>query len=237
MGGDPLPFEIEPPPRALLATRSQGGRHGATAATRTRGATQGAVECEYKPGHASTVRSALRSSTCKIDLWCGPPVPPRRHPSGRSHGSGRALSGRVSGRKNGHSGRNKQAAQPRHPVRGVLGADAYIHFDDRPADGSELGGPHRQQSQSKRAQRPEAASDPGALGEADHCICVLRGALCFTSVIQSWGPKSSPLIIRFTYATCALPSLSHTLPLFQGTFVPLVYCTAHIEDASGILHF
>eukprot|EP00959_Pyramimonas_sp_CCMP1952_P465482 9488390-Pyramimonas_sp.AAC.1 len=37
-----------------------------------------------------------------------------------------------------------------------------------------------------------------------HCICVLRNALCFTTAIQSWGPKASPLIIRCTaprYAT------------------------------------
>eukprot|EP00976_Prorocentrum_cordatum_P070976 1180140-Prorocentrum_minimum.AAC.13 len=31
----------------------------------------------------------------------------------------------------------------------------------------------------------------------DHCICVLRDALYFTSVIQSWGPRASPLIVRW----------------------------------------
>eukprot|EP00959_Pyramimonas_sp_CCMP1952_P410925 8611529-Pyramimonas_sp.AAC.1 len=33
----------------------------------------------------------------------------------------------------------------------------------------------------------------------DHCICVLRDALYFTSVIQSWGPRASPLIVRCMY--------------------------------------
>eukprot|EP00959_Pyramimonas_sp_CCMP1952_P077212 1613986-Pyramimonas_sp.AAC.1 len=46
--------------------------------------------------------------------------------------------------------------------------------------------------------------------QVDHCVCVLRDALYFTSVIQNWGPRASPLIIR---------------------------CTKHLEDASGILHF
>eukprot|EP00959_Pyramimonas_sp_CCMP1952_P173381 3623113-Pyramimonas_sp.AAC.2 len=44
----------------------------------------------------------------------------------------------------------------------------------------------------------------------DHSICVLRDALCFTSVIDGWGPMASPLIVRRT---------------------------THLEDASGILRF
>eukprot|EP00959_Pyramimonas_sp_CCMP1952_P438333 9176657-Pyramimonas_sp.AAC.1 len=38
-------------------------------------------------------------------------------------------------------------------------------------------------------------------GGVHSCIvqhCVLRDALCFTSAIQSWDPKASPLIIRCT---------------------------------------
>eukprot|EP00976_Prorocentrum_cordatum_P015548 312052-Prorocentrum_minimum.AAC.1 len=38
----------------------------------------------------------------------------------------------------------------------------------------------------------------------DHCICALRDALCLTSVIQSWGPKASPLIIRCTVPYCTV---------------------------------
>eukprot|EP00976_Prorocentrum_cordatum_P007859 156481-Prorocentrum_minimum.AAC.2 len=30
---------------------------------------------------------------------------------------------------------------------------------------------------------------------SSRCICVLRDALCFTSVIRSWGPKASHLIV------------------------------------------
>eukprot|EP00959_Pyramimonas_sp_CCMP1952_P385531 8079523-Pyramimonas_sp.AAC.1 len=37
--------------------------------------------------------------------------------------------------------------------------------------------------------------------QADRCICVLRDALCFTSIIRSWDPKASPLMIRFTRPT------------------------------------
>eukprot|EP00959_Pyramimonas_sp_CCMP1952_P231744 4843680-Pyramimonas_sp.AAC.1 len=41
--------------------------------------------------------------------------------------------------------------------------------------------------------------------QVDHCIRVLRDALCFTSVIQSWGPEASPLIIRCTCSPCLHP--------------------------------
>ena len=43
----------------------------------------------------------------------------------------------------------------------------------------------------------------------DHCICVLRDALCFTSVIQSWGPKASPLIIQYNLTILLLRPWRH----------------------------
>eukprot|EP00959_Pyramimonas_sp_CCMP1952_P065537 1368143-Pyramimonas_sp.AAC.1 len=52
----------------------------------------------------------------------------------------------------------------------------------------------------------------------DHCICALRDALCLTSVIQSWGPKASPLIIRCTvpYCTVLYCTVLERLPVGGG---------------------
>eukprot|EP00959_Pyramimonas_sp_CCMP1952_P454154 9469465-Pyramimonas_sp.AAC.2 len=49
---------------------------------------------------------------------------------------------------------------------------------------------------------------------------ILRDALCYISVIQSWGPKASPLIIRCTHlprahAHCEPRRHPHVHPLLQ----------------------
>eukprot|EP00959_Pyramimonas_sp_CCMP1952_P395268 8282189-Pyramimonas_sp.AAC.1 len=73
---------------------------------------------------------------------------------------------------------------------------------------------------------------------ADHCTCVLRDDLRFTLVIQGWGPKASPLIIR-----CTTHLEDYLLGiLFEGNLaakdrITVSVCYATPFVFSGVLHF
>eukprot|EP00959_Pyramimonas_sp_CCMP1952_P312391 6538910-Pyramimonas_sp.AAC.1 len=68
----------------------------------------------------------------------------------------------------------------------------------------------------------------------DHCTCVLRGALCFTSATQGWGPRVSPLFFwRCTVLRCT--ALSVLLVAAQLSLLALGWACAVGTNAAAFV--